>query len=155
MKSSRQPQVDTRLFARAMGPYLVIIPAAAAVHPSEMRTLLSDFAANPLWFWVTGAFVLLFGLVVIALHQHWHGAPAITVSALGWVVALKGLFLVAFPQTYMSAADAAMDAVSWWRVGCTVVALVGVYLTYVGWVPVRSGPAPRAATAAPDLPGAA
>ena len=74
-----------------------------------MRTLLSDFAANPLLFWVTGAFVLLVGLVVVALHQHWHGAPAIIVSAIGWLVTLKGLFLVVFPETYVSAANAAID----------------------------------------------
>lgn len=155
MKSSRQLQVKTRLFARVMGPFLVIIPTTAVVRPSDMRTLLSDFAANPLWCWVTGAFVLLMGLVAIALHQYWHSVPAIIVSAIGWLVTLKGLFLVAFPRTYMSAANTAIDEVNWWRAGAIVFALIGVYLTYVGWTPARSRPAPQAAASTPELPRAA
>jgi hypothetical protein len=155
MKSAQQSQLKTRLFARVVGPFLIIIPGTAVVQASEMRTLLSDFAANTLWCWVVGAFVLLIGLVVIALHQHWDSVPAIIVSAIGWLVALKGLLLVAFPRTYMSAANAAIDAVNWWRVGFIVFALIGVYLTYVGWTPARSRPAPRAASSKPDLPRAA
>jgi vacuolar-type H+-ATPase subunit I/STV1 len=155
MNSPQQPQPKTRLFARVMGPFLIIIPGTAVLQASEMRTLLSDFAENPLWCWVVGAFILLVGLVVIALHQYWHGGPGIIVSAIGWLVALKGLFLVAFPRTYMSAANAAIDAVSWWRAAFIVFALVGVYLTYVGWAPARSLPAPRAASSKPDLPRAA
>jgi hypothetical protein len=83
----------------------------------HMRTLLSEFAANSVWPWVTGAFVLLTGLVMIALHQYWRGAAEIIVPLLGWMTTLKGLFLLAFPQTYLSAASSAVDAVTWWRTG--------------------------------------
>jgi hypothetical protein len=46
---------------------------------SQMRTLASEFGANAVWAFVTGAFILLSGLTVIALHQYWRGAAAITV----------------------------------------------------------------------------
>jgi hypothetical protein len=141
------------MFARVLGPYLVVITLTAVARSSQMRTLASEFGANPVWAFVTGAFILLSGLIVVALHQYWRSAAAIIVSALGWMTAVKGLALLAFPQTYISTVNSADDAV-WWRVGFVVIALVGVYLTYVGWVHVPSRPAPQAASTAPELPRA-
>jgi hypothetical protein len=143
------------MFARVMGPYLAIIAATAALRPTAMRAMLSGFEADPLWSWITGAFILLFGLIVIALHPHWRGAAAIIVSALGWLTALKGLSLVAGPHTYFSMANSAVQAMSWWRAGAAIEVAVGLYLAYVGWVPARTRPAPQAAKSAPDLPRAA
>lgn len=144
------------MFARIVGPYLTIIAAAAALQPTDMRALLSGFEANPVWSWVTGAFILLFGLVVVGLHPYWRGAAAAIVSAVGWLVALKGLFLVAFPHTYFSMANSAIDAMGWWRAAAVVEILIGLYLTYVGWMPARSRRASQPANSQPkDLPHAA
>ncbi len=143
------------MFARVLGPYLVIVTITAVARASQMRTLASEFGANPAWAWVTGAFILLAGLVVVALHQYWGSAAAIIVSVLGWMTALKGLFLLAIPRSYVSAVNSAVDPSIWWRAGFVVIALVGLYLTYVGWAPAPSGSAPRAASSTPDLPQAA
>jgi hypothetical protein len=155
MSFPQETDTRTRMFARVLGPYLVIVTATAVGRASQMRTLLSEFGANSVWPWVTGAFVLLSGLIVIALHQNWRGAPAIIVSVLGWMTALKGLFLMAIPQTYISWANTAVDAMAWWRAGFVVVAVVGLYLTYVGWVPAPSRPTAQPGRSTPDLPRAA
>jgi hypothetical protein len=155
MESSHSARDRTRMFARVMGPYLAIIAGTAALRPTDMRAMLSGFEADPLWSWVTGAFILLFGLVVIALHPYWRGAAAIIVSALGWLVAFKGLFLVAGPHTYFSMANSAVEAMSWWRAGAAVEVVIGLYLAYVGWVPARTPSVPQPASSTPDLPRAA
>ena len=155
MSSSQQQQDRTRLFARALGPFFFIVAITAAARASDMRTLLSDFEANPVWPWVTGAFLLMGGLVVIALHQYWRGAAAVIVSVLGWVIALRGLFLLAFPQTFMSAANAAIGKTALWVPIYLVVAVVGLYLTYVGWSPIPGRPVANADVSTPDLPRAA
>jgi len=148
MTASPQAQARTRIFARVLGPYLVIVTATAIARASQMRTLLSGFESNSMWPWVTGAFVLPIGLVVVALHQYWRGAAAIMVSALGWLTTLKGLFLMAIPETYISGANSALGAIGWWRAGMVIVGLVGLYLTYVGWVPAPHRPAPHVAGSA-------
>jgi hypothetical protein len=156
MTSSQQSQDRTRVFARIFGPYLVIIAATAVLRPTDMRALLSGFEANPLWSWVTGAFILLFGLTVVAFHPYWRGAVAVIVSVLGWLVVIKGLFLVAFPHTYLSMVNSAIDAMGWWRSAAVVGVLIGLYLTYVGWMPARGRPATHEAASQPkDLPHAA
>ncbi len=156
MTSSPQSENRTRMFARVIGPYLAIIAATVALRPTDMRSLLSGFEADSVWSWMTGAFILLFGLMVIAFHPYWRGVAAIIVSAVGWLVTAKGLFLVAFPSTYFSMADSAIDATGWWRVGAVVEVLIGLYLAYVGWMPKRSHATSQEAGAQPKhLPHAA
>jgi hypothetical protein len=155
MSPSQQIESRTRMFARVIGPYLLIVTVTAILRASDMRTLLSEFGANSVWPFVTGAFVLPSGLVVVALHQSWRGAAAILVSLLGWLTTLKGFFLLAIPQTYISWADTALDEMAWWRVAFVVLALAGLYLTYAGWAPTRSRPTTQAAPSTPDLKRAA
>jgi hypothetical protein len=155
MSSSQQSQAGTRMFARVLGPFLVIITTTTVARTSDMRALLSEFGANSVWSFVTGAFILLSGLVVVALHQYWRGAAAVMVSVLGWLTALKGFFLMAFPHTYISFANSALNATTWWHAGFVVFGLIGLYLTYVGWGPAPSRPTAQTASSTPDLPRAA
>ena len=155
MNVSQQAESRTRMFSRVLGPFLVIVDVTAVARASDMQTLLSQFEANSLWTLVAGAFVLAFGLVIVAGHQYWRGAAAITVSALGWLVTLRGLMLLAFPKALVSMANSMIGAQAWWVTLCIAFALVGLYLTYVGWAPTPSRPTQQAPRATPDLSRAA
>jgi hypothetical protein len=155
MSSPQESQHNTLMFARVLGPFLVISCVTAVVRASDMRVLVADFAANPVWPWVTGAFILVGGLIVVALHQCWRGAAAVIVSVMGWLLTLRGLFLLAFPTAFMSMANSVLEAGALWRTVCVCFALVGLYLTYVGWKPAPSRPISQAARSTPDLPRAA
>ena len=133
MNVSQQSQTRTRMFSRVLGPFLVIVDVTAIARASDMQKLLSQFEANSLWTWVTGAFILVFGLIIVAAHQYWRGAAAIIVSVLGWLVTLRGLLLLVFPKAFVSVANTMIGAQAWWVALCTAAALVGLYLTYVGW----------------------
>ncbi len=152
---SQQSQTRTRLFARVLGPFLVVVDITAVARTSDMRAVLSEFAANPLWAWVAGSFVLLGGLTIVALHQYWRGAAAIIVSLVGWLVVLRGVLLLAFPQTFVSIANSMTGTEAWWRVLCIAFALVGLYLTYVGWIPATTRPRSQAPRSDQDFPRAA
>lgn len=141
MSSSQEPQHSTRMFARVLA--------------SDMRALVTDFGANPVWPWVTGAFMLVGGLIIVALHQCWRGAAAVVVSLMGWLLVLRGLFLLAFPTAFMSMANSVLEAGALWRTVCVCFALIGLYLTYVGWKPAPSRSISQAAPSTPDLPRAA
>ena len=155
MSTLEQQQLRTRMFARVLGPFFVIFAATTVARASDMRKLLSDFEANAAWPLVTGGFLLLASLVIVALHQYWRGAAAVTVSVVGWVFALRALFLMAFPHAFMAAADAAIGVSALWMSVDIFIGIVGLYLTYVGWRPAPSQPVPQAETSTPDLPHAA
>lgn len=124
------------MFARAFGPFFVIAPAIIAVRATSlMRTLLADFAADPMWQWVLGAVLLMWGSIIIAFHQYWRSPAAVIVSLLGWILAVRGVLILAIPQTYIAAGNSLEHgAVLLVRVIFIGLALAGLYLTYVGWI---------------------
>ena len=155
MVATKEPPTSTRMFARVLGPFLVIVDLVAVVRSPDTQAVLSEFESNSLWSWVAGAFVLLFGLIVVAGHQHWRGTAPIIISVLGWLVTLRGLLLLAFPKVFVSVAHSVVGAQAWWVTLCIAFSLVGLYLTYVGWAPAPKRSTPRAARSGRDLPRAA
>jgi hypothetical protein len=145
MDAAQESQASTRMFARVLGPFLVIVDITAAVRAPDTQAVLSEFEANSLWSWVAGAFVLIFGLIVVAAHQYWRGAAPIIISVLGWLITLRGLLLLAFPKVFVSVAKGMVGAQGWWVTLCIAFALVGLYLTYVGWAPAPGRDVSRAA----------
>jgi hypothetical protein len=70
MSQPDQSQVRTRMFARAFGPFFLIVPSIIAVRASsQMPVLLREFSTDPMWQWVLGAVLLMWGSVIIAFHQ--------------------------------------------------------------------------------------
>ncbi|MGB0436678.1 MAG: hypothetical protein ACPGIJ_06870 [Mycobacterium sp.] len=116
-----------------IGPFLVIICVTAMARASDIQALFSQFEANSLWTWVIGATALALGLAMVAGHHYWRGAAAIIVSVLGWLIVLRGVLLLAFPSAFISMANSMIGAQFWWVALAIVFALVGLYLTYVGW----------------------
>jgi hypothetical protein len=145
----------TRNFARVLGPFYAIAGTVVAVRAAAMRTMLTEFTGSSVWPWITGAFVLVGGIAIIAFHQYWHGLAAVLVSLVGWGMAAKGLFLMAFPEAYVWLGDHLIDATTAWRGAYLLGALMGVYLTFVGWVARPEHAAPPATDAPRDFPRAA
>ena len=150
MSSTQQPQTRTRMFARVLGPFLVIVDVTDVVRASHMRRLVSDFGrihCGP------GSQAPLFCWAALSSSRCTSTGEASRLSlcpSLGWVVALRGLFLLAFPQTFVSMANHMIGAEAWWRAVCIAFALVGLYLTYVGWAPASSRPTTQASST-PDI----
>lgn len=155
MTGSELSRTRTRQFARVLGPFLTIVAAVVVVRAPDMKTLLSEFTATSMWPWVIGAIGTMGGIAIIAFHQYWRGAAAIIVSAMGWILLARGVLLLAFPDTFTSLADNMIDATAWWRGACVVLLLIGLYLTYEGWVPERHQPRGTQAEGTHDIRRAA
>lgn len=136
--SAAQPITDTtRTFARVLGPFLAIASATVAARSAHMREMLTAFESTPVWSWVVGAFVLLAGLVVVVLHPHWRGFTATVISLLGWLIVVRGVLLLAFPEVFAAIAEKTVGQETLWRFVFMVLMVVGLCLTWVGWIPVQ------------------
>ncbi|CAJ1497863.1 hypothetical protein [[Mycobacterium] holstebronense] len=128
----------TRSFARVLGPFIAVVPAIIAVRAGSIGDQLSSFSADPMWPWVLGALLFGGGLFIIAFHQYWRGVAAVIISLFGWFLLLRGFVLLAAPQLIVKGAEAATGtssgAIATVRAGFGLLALCGVYLTYVGWL---------------------
>jgi hypothetical protein len=104
MPATRESQAQTHAFARVIGPWLVIVPGIIVLRAPEMGALASEFFENGLFVWFAGALLLFGGLLIIAFHQYWSSVAAVIISLFGWILALRGLVLMAAPKLYERAA---------------------------------------------------
>jgi len=52
----------------------------------------------------------------------------------GWFLALRGLILLAAPQLILRGGTASMSMIPVMRIGFSILVVVGLWLTYVGWL---------------------
>ena len=133
MSATVESKIRTRAFARVLGPFLVLVPGIIIVRAPDIESILRSFFQNDVIVWFAGAFLLFCGLLIIAFHQYWSSAAAITISLFGWFLAFRGLLLLAAPQLIARGADAAIKFLPAVRAGFSVLVLAGLWLTYVGW----------------------
>lgn len=143
------------MFSRVIGPFLVFICLTAVARASDIQALFSQFEADSLWTWVIGASALALGLTMVTVHQYWRGAAAVIVSLLGWLVVLRGVLLLAFPSAFITMASNMIGAQAWWIALAIAFALVGLYLTYFGWLQEPLGPTSGKASSTKVPPTAA
>ena len=79
------------------------------------------------------------GLAIVLAHNIWSGGPLpILVTAIGWIMLIRGvLFLFLSPETTL-AILAAMQFGSFFYVYLAVPFVLGIYLTYLGFTTPRS-----------------
>ena len=134
MPATAESRATTRAFARVLGPFFSIIPSLIVIRMGQMETLLTGFFENAALSWIMGAILLFAGLVIIAHHQIWSSGPGIVISLLGWILALRGIVLLAAPEMIYRAAESMSGATGVIRIGFGLLAALGLWLTYVGWV---------------------
>ena len=146
MHATSESRARTRAFARVMGPWLAIVPGIIAVRAPDMDVLASDFFRSDLFVWFAGALLLFAGLLIIAFHQYWSSLAAALISLSGWVLAVRGLILMAAPEFY-ERVGMAVNTVSLVRLMFGGLIAMGLYLTYAGWL---AKPASQSATPADE-----
>ncbi|HAR42578.1 MAG TPA: hypothetical protein DCS07_08100 [Bdellovibrionales bacterium] len=124
----------TRAFARVIGPYITIVMPIIIVRLPAMQDTLSSFFGIGIIPWMTGGFLLMAGLIIIALHQYWSSAAAIMISLFGWFLAFRGAVLMAAPQLIQQGAERALPSMLAVQMGFGLMMVMGLYLTYVGWM---------------------
>jgi hypothetical protein len=127
----------TRFCARIIGPLFLIIGAVAIVRFDTIGLVIPAIFHDDALTFVTGLFTLIVGLVLFAAHHHWSGATAILVSLLGLFTILRGMLLMLAPEIAEALATPALHGGPLAWVAGTVSLLVGLWLTYAGWVAKR------------------
>lgn len=128
------PAIRTRILARIVGPYLVIMAVTLFARLDTLVLLLPAFMQDGPLVLATGAFTLMAGLAIIAAHHHWTSAAAIVISLIGIVVALKGTILMIAPGFGAELTAVAVRTSPVLLIAAVVELLAGLWLTSVGWL---------------------
>jgi hypothetical protein len=117
---------------RPAGPFLVIVPAIIAVRAPSMGMMLSAFFENDALVWITGSLLLFGGLLIIAHHQYLvepGGDPHLAVRLVFWLCAA-----CCWPAPQLYGGAAAMNMMPIVQIVFAFLVLVGLLLTFVGWI---------------------
>jgi hypothetical protein len=131
---TKEIEPPTHPFARAFGPWLILVAGIVAMRAPDISTLASGAVDGSVFTWLGGALMLLGGLLIIAFYQYWSSLAAFPILLFGWLLALRGLALMATPQMSERAVSPSPEATLYVWPACGLVVAVGISLTYAGWI---------------------
>lgn len=134
--TSIDAQRRTEGFARVIGPYVVLFTGTYAIRLPEMMPVAQALFASVGLTFMLATLMIFGGLVIIGGHRHWRTPAAVVISLFGWFVGLRGLALMVAPSSVESAANTAVlspGLLLTSRIFFGLLALMGLWLTYVGW----------------------
>jgi hypothetical protein len=128
----------TIFLSRLIGPFLLILAIAEALQPTKMIEAGNQIVSSSALLFVTGMLTLLSGLAIVLLHNIWRGGAAeVVVTVLGWALLLKGTaLLILAPEVWdwMLRASHYPDIYPFYL---GIALLLGLFLTYVGFLTRR------------------
>ncbi|MEO1205550.1 MAG: hypothetical protein AAFV45_04395 [Pseudomonadota bacterium] len=107
MITAQQPL--TSHLAMAFGAYMLAAAIGGWLKPERWAAILREFKTNDAVTFVTAAFTFALGVALILAHNIWTDVLAGTISAVGWLVALKGLLLMINPMPSFELADRMLE----------------------------------------------
>lgn len=117
--------------AKLLGLYLLIASVAILINHKPFNKLLNEYVKNLPAVFFQSVFALLFGLALVISHNVWTGDWRVIVTVIGWLALLKGVAHLFMPQAAIKKGVDFYHATS--PVIFIVTALLGLYLTYVGF----------------------
>ncbi len=122
----------TRLMARIIGPFLVVLGIALAMRADSMALLVPTYLQNAPLMLLTGVVTLIVGLIMLAAHHSWSGVAAIVISLFGALTALRGAVILIAPDL-LASLWGSLGGAHVFLIAGPIMALLGAWLAFVGW----------------------
>lgn len=84
--------------AKVFGPLLIIMGIWGFLYQKNTKKVVEAFNKNLAANYLGGFINLIIGLTLINSRSHWHFHLTVLVTILGWVIFLKGLLVLFFPN---------------------------------------------------------
>ena len=116
------------MLTKFIGLYLIAVGIGAVLTPNRMGDVLKGLRENAGLTFVTGILAFALGATLILVHNQWQDLIASAVSVIGWVALVKGFFLLALPQPFLTFGSLFQNAFLMRVWGLAVTALGGAYI---------------------------
>jgi len=84
--------------AKVIGLYCLIVGIVMLINMPQFIQYIDQLAHNPSLMFLCGFFTVILGILVIASHNVWRLHWSVLISLVGWLVLIKGLSLMLFPE---------------------------------------------------------
>lgn len=118
--------------AKVLGLSIVIVFVSLLYHKNVLKSYAVEASKNIPFVYFTGIIGLLLGLMMVVSHNIWEWNYRGVVTVFGWLILIKGLIRLFWPQFIQKIIKNAFD--SWWLQATMFLCFViGIYLLYEGF----------------------
>lgn len=122
------------LFARFLGPVMLIAAASMLSDRDAIRDIVQDFMNSPALIYLAGVLTLAMGIAIITFHNFWVLDWRIIITFFGYIAVVSGIFRMAFP-TQVKLMGEWMLLTPYIIRGAAILNLImGGFLTYKGFL---------------------
>jgi hypothetical protein len=127
--------MQTSIFlAQLIGPLFLVMGAGALVNREGYREMAHEFLDSRALIYVAGLLAFVPGLAIVLLHNVWAADWRVVITIFGWLGLIGGIFRIVFPQQVTDLGEKILGNVSFMIVPAIVMLLLGVWLSYYGYV---------------------
>ena len=126
--------METSIFlAKVIGLVSVIITTAVLIRYKESLAFDEEAVKSPFFTYASGFIILILGVLIIVSHSVWVFDWRLVITIFGWLVLLKGVGRIFFPNAVRRMIERKRDN-RWFLLGEVIVFLIGLYLLYHGFL---------------------
>ena len=119
--------------SKILGPLFIIVSIAMMFNKGFIQKLMEDFSKNTALQYLAGVTSLVFGLVIVIMHNVWVWNWTVIITIFGWMGILKGVWLIVFPNTLDKFTEAYIKNKTFAKIHSVLALVLGVFLTYLGY----------------------
>lgn len=121
--------------AKVLGTYVVLVCLAVLLRRRSLRRMLEGAGDTQILAFISGALVLILGLLVVISHNVWTSDYRGVITFLGWLTVFKGVVRLFFPDQVVGWSRRAFRSI-WYTPLIVLFLLLGLWLAAVGfgWV---------------------
>ena len=124
----------TFLLSKVFGIYFIVVALVMLFRRNYLRSVLSNFAEEPMLRFMMGIILLLGGTFLVVSHNDWSSLPASLISLIGWLTMIKSALYLSLSRESMSRWINwyyLEHGYGWW--GIVIALVLGVYLVNAGF----------------------
>ncbi len=122
------------LFARFIGPVMLVAGAAMLVNREGMRAVMDDFIGRPGLLFFSGVLALPLGVAIVTFHNEWALGWPLIITLYGWLALVAGVVRTVFPKVAQGMGGAVMGSDTGMTATALANVLIGGFLSYMGFM---------------------
>ena len=126
--------METSIFlAKVIGLVSVISVLAVFAQFKTFQKSEEEAARSAVFVYVSGFLILILGVLLVVSHNVWVSDWRVVITIVSWLVLLKGLGRLFFPQAVRQLIERKKNN-RWFLLGEVAMLAVGLYLLYYGFL---------------------
>lgn len=121
------------LLAQVIGLYLVLEGLVVLTQRKFVMHIVDDMSNHKALMYVTGAMILVLGLLIVLNHNVWEATWRVIPTIIGWAMVAKGIAIFFVPKMVMRKAKKFAKNRNMAVLAGIAAVAVGAYLVYVGF----------------------